>query len=99
MLPEFAQGTVRERIMFVPDFLEKVDAVLAPEEGRADRVHGRVAPTLFTRQVTQFRDLLLSRRGTYLVVEAALMIEVVEERRVGLSAPQVHIGNLKVIED
>jgi len=38
-------------------------------------------------------------RGTYLVIETTLMIEVIEERRVGLSAPQVHIGNLKVIED
>ena len=38
--------------MFVPDFLEKVDAVLASEEGRADRVHGRVAPTLLIREVS-----------------------------------------------
>ena len=50
--PDFAQGTVRERIMFVPDFLEKVDAILAPEEGRTDRVHGRVAPALFIHEVT-----------------------------------------------
>jgi hypothetical protein len=51
-LPKFAQGTVRKRIMFVTYFLEKVDAILAPEEGGADRVHGRVAPTLFIREVT-----------------------------------------------
>ena len=31
-----------------------------------------------------------------MVVEAAVTIEVVEERRVGLFAPDVHVGNLKL---
>lgn len=35
-------------------------------------------------------------KGLYLVVKATLAIEVVEECRIGLSAPKVHIGNLKI---
>lgn len=34
--------------------------------------------------------------GLYLVVKATTAIEVVEECRIGLAAPKVHIGNLKI---
>ena len=34
--------------------------------------------------------------GPYLVVKATIPIEVVEECRIGLAAPEVHIGNLKI---
>jgi hypothetical protein len=34
--------------------------------------------------------------GRYLVVKATTAIEVVEECLVGLAAPKVHIGNLKI---
>jgi hypothetical protein len=33
--------------MLVPDLAEKVDAIRSREERRGDRVHGRVAPTLY----------------------------------------------------
>jgi hypothetical protein len=39
-------GTMRVRRVLVPDFAEEVDAICAREEGRPDRVHRRVAPTL-----------------------------------------------------
>jgi hypothetical protein len=32
----------------------------------------------------------------YLVVKATVAIEVVEKCRVGLTSPEVHIGNLKI---
>ena len=34
--------------------------------------------------------------GLYLVVKATTAIEVVEECRVGVATPKVHIGNLKI---
>jgi hypothetical protein len=40
-------GTVHERSVLVPDLAEKVDAVRSRKERRGDRVHGRVAPTLY----------------------------------------------------
>ena len=36
------------------------------------------------------------RDDVYLIVKATATIEVLKERRVGLAAPKVHIGNLKV---
>ena len=38
---------MRERNVLVPDLTEKVDSVRSREERRSDRVHGRIAPTLF----------------------------------------------------
>jgi hypothetical protein len=35
----------------------------------------------------------------YLVVEAAVVIEMVEVLQIDLSAPKVHVGNLKVVID
>jgi hypothetical protein len=42
------------------------------------------------------RFVLLVGGRTYLVVETAVALEVLEKRRVGLAAPKVHIANLKV---
>jgi hypothetical protein len=79
-----------------------------PPKRAAPIVCTGASPQRYSYAKSQLRDLLISppwgggingERGTYLVVEATLMIEVIEERRVGLSAPQVHICNLKVIED
>ncbi len=38
---------MHERMVSVPDLAEKVDAVRSCEQRRSDRVHGRVAPTLY----------------------------------------------------
>jgi len=45
-LPEVTRGTMCDRIVLIPDLAEEVDAVLAREKCRGDRVNGRVAPTL-----------------------------------------------------
>jgi hypothetical protein len=39
---------MHERCVLVSDVAEKVYAVLSRKERRCDRVHGRVAPTLFS---------------------------------------------------
>ena len=45
--PKIASGTMRILVMRIPYFVEKVDTFRAREERRTDRVHVRVAPTLF----------------------------------------------------
>jgi biotin carboxylase len=62
--------------MPVTDVLEKVDLVLAREQGRADRVHGGITPAL--------------------IIEPALLVEVVEELGVGFASPEIEVANLEV---
>ena len=92
-------------VMLVPDFAEEVDAVRAREQRGGDRMHRRVAPALFCAQ-SPVRDVRFTSRKSgqgrgkmYLVVEAAVVIEMVEVRQIDLSAPKVHVANLKVVID
>ena len=48
-LPEVTRGTMCD-LMFIPDLAEEVNAVLAREKSRGDRVNRRVAPTLIHTQ-------------------------------------------------
>jgi hypothetical protein len=85
--------------VLVSDLPEKLDSVLAREERRGDRMNGRVTPALFVWS-KQMSWLVVRSEGDgkklYLIVKATTAIEVVEECRVGLAAPKVHISNLKI---
>jgi hypothetical protein len=92
--------------MLVPDLAEEVDAIPAREERRRDRVDGCITPTLSfvcTPTRTVFGSVGRMRvrivRLQYLVVEAAVAIEVFEERGICLTAPKVQIGDLKIAPD
>jgi len=37
--------------------------------------------------------------GTYLVIEASILIEIIEIGREGISTPKIHISDLKVVVD
>jgi hypothetical protein len=75
-------------LMLIPDLAEEVDAVLAREKCRGNRVNRRVAPTLFHTQ-----SRLGKRIGitwfTYLVVKSACALEVIKVRAVGFASPKV----------
>ena len=97
---------VRVWIMLIPDLTEKVDAIPAREERGRDRVDGCITPTLsFVRtpsrtvfgSVGRVRVRIAGLQ--YLVVEAAVAIEVLEERGICLTAPEVQIGDLKIAPD
>jgi hypothetical protein len=48
-------GTVRVRVVLVPDLLEEMDLVPRSEDPRGDAVHGRVAPALKGKSVSKRR--------------------------------------------
>ena len=97
---------VRVWIMLIPDLAEEVDAIPAREECRRDRVDGCITPTLsFVRTPSRTVFDSVGRVGVrivglqYLVVKAALAIEVLEERGICFTAPEVQIGDLKIAPD
>ena len=98
---------MRVQRVLVPDRVEEVDTVRACEKRCRDRVDGRITPTLsFCIQSQSGRVFFwFSSKGErknlrgslqYLIVEATTTIEVLEKRGIGLTAPKVHIGDLKV---
>jgi hypothetical protein len=90
---------MHERCVVVPDLAEKMYAVPSRKERRCNRVHGRVAPTLFHHTFFSSYWGEGVKRQRYLVVKSTATVEVLEECRVSLAAPKVHIGYLKVAPD
>ena len=92
-------------VMRIPDLVEKVDTFRAREERRTDRVHVRIAPALFIHTRFPNRTKGFKPRtgggngGTYLIIEASVVIKVIEIGRECFSTPKFHIGDLKVVVD
>lgn len=94
-----AARAVNVRVVLVSDLVEEVDLVLVREQGHCDAVYRRVAPALRANGGVSMSHVWASGRGTHLVVEAAGAVEVLEEFRVRLVAPEVHARDLEVAPD
>ena len=75
-----------------------MDLLFLGEESRANAVYGRISPSLRKPSVSMIRCSTTSA-SSHLVVEAALLVEEVEELGVSLAPPEVEVANLEVTPD
>ena len=75
-----------------------MDLLFLGEESRANAVYGRISPSLRKQSISTPRCSAASAIS-HLVVEAALLVEEVEELGVSLAPPEVEVANLEVTPD
>ena len=75
-----------------------MDLLFLGEESCTNAVYGRISPSLRKPSVSMPRCSTASATS-HLVVEAALLVEEVEELGVSLAPPEVEVANLEVTPD
>lgn len=87
---------MRERVVLIPNFVEKVDLVSVKQERSCDAMNRRVSPSLQCNAPLARLPQVKVLEMTYLVVETSLSIKVFEEGHVSWTSPKVHVSYLEV---
>ena len=80
------------------DIVEEMNLLLLGKECCANTVNGRISPSLRKPSVSMIRCSTTSA-SSHLVVEAALLVEEVEELGVSLTPPEIEVADLEVTPD
>jgi hypothetical protein len=95
--PIAEEQTDHERVMKVPNLIEKVNLIFARKQCSANAVYGRVAPTLLREWSDAVPGpLKVSVLFPHLIVESALLVQKLNKLRVRFTSPEVEVTDLKV---